>query len=59
MLMSHTTFIPYQKFENVLGVVGIDEYIRHGGTMSLGGKRWMNRNVRIRNLDMVQLLGNM
>jgi len=33
----HTTFIPYREFEEVLGVVGIDEYIRYGGTMSLGG----------------------
>lgn len=33
----HTTFIPYREFENVLGLKGIDEYIRYGGTMSLGG----------------------
>lgn len=33
----HTTFIPYKEFEEVLGVRGIDEYIRYGGTMSLGG----------------------
>lgn len=35
--MVHTTFIPYAEFENVLGIKGIDEYIRFGGTMSLGG----------------------
>lgn len=35
--MTHTTFIPYAEFENVLGIKGIDEYIRYGGTMSLGG----------------------
>lgn len=35
--MLHTTFIPYREFEGVLGVKGIDEYIRYGGTMSLGG----------------------
>lgn len=35
--MLHTTFIPYREFENVLGIAGIDEYIRYGGTMSLGG----------------------
>lgn len=35
--MLHTTFIPYSEFENVLGIHGIDEYIRYGGTMSLGG----------------------
>ena len=33
----HTTFIPYREFENVLGIKGIDQYIRYGGTMSLGG----------------------
>lgn len=33
----HTTFIPYREFESVLGIRGIDEYIRYGGTMSLGG----------------------
>ena len=36
-IMLHTTFIPYREFEEVLGVHGIDEYIRYGGTMSLGG----------------------
>lgn len=35
--MTHTTFIPYAEFENVLGIKGIDGYIRYGGTMSLGG----------------------
>ena len=33
----HTTWIPYREFESVLGIHGIDEYIRYGGTMSLGG----------------------
>lgn len=33
----HTTFIPYREFERVIGIRGIDEYIRYGGTMSLGG----------------------
>ena len=36
-VMLHTTFIPYREFESVLGIHGIDEYIRYGGTMSLGG----------------------
>ncbi|MCR4640585.1 MAG: AAA family ATPase [Lachnospiraceae bacterium] len=36
-IMLHTTFIPYREFEEVLGVHGIDEYIRYGGTMSLSG----------------------
>ena len=36
-ILLHTTFIPYREFEDVLGVKGIDEYIRYGGTMSLGG----------------------
>ncbi len=35
--MLHTTFVPYREFEEVLGIKGIDEYIRYGGTMSLGG----------------------
>lgn len=35
--MAHTTFVPYREFEQVLGIKGIDEYIRYGGTMSLGG----------------------
>lgn len=33
----HTTYIPYREFSEVLGIHGIDEYIRFGGTMSLGG----------------------
>ena len=33
----HTTFIPYREFENVLGIRGIDEYIRYGGTMCVSG----------------------
>lgn len=36
-VLLHTTFIPYRDFESVLGIQGIDEYIRYGGTMSLGG----------------------
>ena len=41
--MVHTTFVPYREFEKVLGIKGIDEYIRYGGTMSLGGVDY-NRN---------------
>ncbi len=36
-ILLHTTFIPYREFEEVLGVHGIEEYIRYGGTMSPGG----------------------
>ena len=36
-ILLHTTFIPYREFESVLGIHGIDTYIRYGGTMSLGG----------------------
>ena len=36
-ILLHTTFIPYREFTQVLGIRGIDEYIRYGGTMSLGG----------------------
>jgi hypothetical protein len=35
--MTHTTFVPYREFEKILGIKGIDEYIRYGGTMSMGG----------------------
>lgn len=37
-ILSHTTFIPYREFERVLGIAGIDDYIRYGGTMSRGGQ---------------------
>ena len=30
-ILLHTTFIPYREFESVLGIHGIDEYIRYGG----------------------------
>lgn len=36
-IMLHTTFIPYREFDRVMGIHGIDEYIRYGGTMSLCG----------------------
>lgn len=36
-IMLHTTLIPYREFERVLDIKGIDEYIRYGGTMSMGG----------------------
>ena len=39
-IMLHTTWIPYREFERVLGITGIDEYIRFGGTMSIGGKHY-------------------
>ena len=38
--MVHTTFIPYREFTNVLGVNGIDNYIKYGGTMSLSGNNY-------------------
>lgn len=44
-IMLHTTFIPYREFENVLGIKGIDEYIRYGGTMSLGGVNYNESSV--------------
>lgn len=44
----HTTFISYREFEYVLGITGIDEYIRYGGTMSLGGVHY-NEPVSFRN----------
>lgn len=39
-ILAHTTFIPYREFDRVLGIHGIDEYIRYGGTMSLGGTHY-------------------
>ena len=36
-VLLHTTLIPYREFDRVLGIHGIDEYIRYGGTMSVGG----------------------
>ena len=45
-IMCHTTFIPYREFERVLGIVGIDDFIRYGGTMSPGGKQY-NDNAMI------------
>lgn len=36
----HTTFIPYREFERVLGIKGIDEYIRYGGTMCVSGTEY-------------------
>ena len=41
-IMLHTTFIPYREFENVLGIQGIDNYIRYGGTMSISGVNYNN-----------------
>ena len=39
-IMLHTTLIPYREFDRVLGIHGIDEYIRYGGTMSLSNSRY-------------------
>lgn len=35
----HTTPIPYHESERVLGISGIDEHIRHGGSMCPGERR--------------------
>ena len=39
-VLLHTTLIPYREFDRVLGIQGIDEYIRYGGTMSIGGVQY-------------------
>lgn len=39
-IMLHTTWIPYREFDRVLGIHGVDEYIRYGGTMSLGNSKY-------------------
>ena len=38
--MIHTTFISYREFSEVLGIDGIDNYIRYAGTMTLSGNRY-------------------
>lgn len=52
-IMLHTTFIPYREFENVLGIKGIDEFIRYGGTMSMSGVNYNERSsfATIENVD--------
>jgi len=44
-VMLHTTFIPYREFERVLGISGIDDYIRYGGTMSMGGVHYNDKQL--------------
>lgn len=44
-ILLHTTFIPYREFESVLGIHSIDEYIRYGGTMSLGGIHYNEHSI--------------
>lgn len=39
-IMLHTTHIPYREFSRVLGISGIDEYIRYGGIMSISGAHY-------------------
>ena len=39
-VMIHTTFISYREFSEVLGIEGIDNYIRYAGTMTLSGNRY-------------------
>ena len=43
-ILLHTTFIPYREFETVLDIEGIDEYIRYGGTMSMGGVNYNEKS---------------
>lgn len=43
-IMLHTTFIPYREFERVMGISGIHNYIRYGGTMSLGGVNYNEKS---------------
>ncbi len=48
-IMLHTTFISYKEFSDVLGIEGIDEYIKYGGTMSLSGVNY-NKNSTFANI---------
>ena len=50
-IMLHTTYIPYREFDRVLGIKGIDEYIRYGGTMSLGGIDYNKENMTFATLS--------
>ena len=43
-ILLHTTIIPYREFESVLGIHGIDEFIRYGGTMSMGGVNYNEKS---------------
>ncbi len=43
-IMLHTTFIPYREFESVLGITGVDEFIRYGGTMSMSGVNYNEKS---------------
>ncbi len=43
-ILLHTTFIPYREFEAVLGIHGIDEFIRYGGTMSMSGVNYNEKS---------------
>ena len=51
-IFAHTTFIPYKEFEEVIGIKGIDEYIRYGGTMSINGIHY-NENSTFSNIKSV------
>ncbi|HAR79993.1 MAG TPA: ATPase [Succinivibrionaceae bacterium] len=44
-VLLHTTFISYREFDYVLGIHGIDEYIRYGGTMSLSGINYNSEGI--------------
>ena len=55
-IMLHTTFIPYREFETVLGIKGIDEYIRYGGTMSMGGVNYNEKSSFATNKSTVEYI---
>ncbi len=40
----HTTYIPYHEFAEVLGLHGVDEYLRYGGTMTVSGDDYASRS---------------
>ena len=39
-ILLHTTFISYREFAEILGIKGIDTYIRYGGTMCESCRRY-------------------
>lgn len=44
-ILVHTTYISYKEFKEVLGIEGIDEYIKYGGTMCTSGSNYSSFNL--------------
>ena len=44
-ILVHTTYISYKEFKEVLGIEGIDKYIKYGGTMCTSGSNYSSFNL--------------